>query len=174
MKLLIGLGNPGPTYAKNRHNVGFQFTEYLESHPDIKPHILKTDTQFNAKITKLENLIIARPQEYMNKSGNAVQKLMQFYKILPEDTYIAHDDLDISVGKFKIIKRGPQIHNGLTSIEGKIGTEYWKIRIGIENRDPQNRLPGEAYVLQNFTTEENALIYEAFNMIYAQLKPILL
>lgn len=174
MKLLIGLGNPGPTYAKNRHNVGFQFTEYLESHPDIKPHILKTDTQFNAEITKLENLIIARPQEYMNKSGNAVQKLMQFYKILPEDTYIAHDDLDIAVGKFKIIKRGPQIHNGLTSIEGKIGNEYWKIRIGIENRDPQNRLPGEAYVLQNFTIQEKALIHVAFNTMYAQLKPIIL
>ena len=109
----------------------------------------------------------------MNKSGNAVQKLMQFYKILPEDTYIAHDDLDIAVGKFKIIKRGPQIHNGLSSIDSKIGVDYWKIRIGIENRDPQNRLPGEAYVLQNFTTEEKAGIQTAFSAIFAQLKPLL-
>jgi PTH1 family peptidyl-tRNA hydrolase len=174
MKLLIGLGNPGPTYAKNRHNVGFQFTEFVENQPEIKPHIIKTETHFNAEITKLENLIIARPQEYMNKSGNAVQKLMQFYKLLPEDTYIAHDDLDIAVGKYKIIKRGPQIHNGLSSIDSKIGVDYWKIRIGIENRDPQNRLPGEAYVLQNFTTEENAVVQTAFSAIFSQLKPILL
>lgn len=174
MKLLIGLGNPGPTYAKNRHNVGFQFTDFVENQPEIKSHIIKIETQFSAQVTKLDNLIIARPQEYMNKSGNAVQKLMQFYKILPEDTCIAHDDLDIAVGKYKIIKRGPQIHNGLSSIDSKIGVDYWKIRIGIENRDPQNRLPGEAYVLQNFTTEESAVIQTAFSAIYAQLKPILL
>lgn len=171
MKLLVGLGNPGHKYAQNRHNVGFLFTEYLQAQPELKNRITKNEEQFHAHIVKLDDLIIARPQEFMNTSGNAVQKLMQFYKILPEDTFVAHDDLDIPLGSFKITQRGPQIHNGLSSIEAKIGPAYWKIRIGIENRDPANRLPGEAFVLQDFTHAELEIISTTFPKIYAQLQP---
>lgn len=174
MKLLIGLGNPGPQYKYNRHNIGFQLVDFILSQPAYTSQIIKTDQQFNAHVIKLNNLIIAEPQEFMNRSGNATQKLMQFYKILPEDTYVAHDDLDIAIGKYKIIQRGPQIHNGIASIKETVGDTFWKIRIGIENRDPQNRLPGEAYVLQDFTQEETKTIQATFKEIVAQLTPLIL
>ncbi len=101
-------------------------------------------------------ILIAKPQTFMNRSGEAVSKIVNFYHIPLENVYIAHDDLDIPLGSFKVQKgTGPKLHNGLASIEEKLGTvDFWRIRIGVDNREGNRSLSGEAYVLQDFTDEE--------------------
>ena len=96
----------------------------------------------------------------MNDSGVAVKKIVDSYKIDPQNIYIIHDDLDISLGEYKIqIAKGPKVHNGINSVEEELGTKnFGRIRIGIENRDPENRTKGEEYVLQNFTEEEKRIL----------------
>lgn len=140
MYYLIGLGNPGKKYQNNRHNVGHQLIDYLKKkNIDIK--LLKTDC-------------------FMNLSGSFVKKIIEKNKIKTEKLIIAHDDLDLPLGSFKIQKGiGPKLHNGLISIEKTLKTKnFWRIRIGIDNRPPKNRINGETYVLQDFLSDEKKTI----------------
>lgn len=159
MKLVVGLGNPGKKYEATRHNVGFILIGKIVGKLMVSPHAEK----------KLDSLVFyhhvnetiyARPQTFMNNSGVAVKKLTTYYKVPIDSLYIIHDDLDIALGEYKIQKgKGPRVHYGIKSIEESLGdTGFWRVRIGIENRDPENRIPGEAYVLQAFTIEERATV----------------
>ncbi|MFI5241192.1 MAG: aminoacyl-tRNA hydrolase [Microgenomates group bacterium] len=138
MKLIIGLGNPGEKYVNTRHNVGFFLCDSLEES--------KTGSSF----------VIKKSDSFMNDSGGFVQKMLNKYKVKPEDLYIVHDDLDIKLGDYKIqFGKGPKVHNGINSVEEKISTNnFWRVRIGVDNRDLDNRTPGEEYVLQDFTPQE--------------------
>ncbi|QQG44225.1 MAG: aminoacyl-tRNA hydrolase [Candidatus Roizmanbacteria bacterium] len=174
MKLLIGLGNPGKKYINNRHNVGFMFVDYIINSVN-QNFDLKKDNKLKANVYKLkfngEDFIVAKPQTFMNLSGNAVQKIISNFKLQISNLIVVHDDLDIPLGKFKIQKGvGPKLHNGLTSIEESLKTkDFLRIRIGVENRSEENRLPGEAYVLQDFTTEEKEIITKVFEEIRKKL-----
>ena len=183
MKLIIGLGNPGPTYQNHRHTVGFHFCDFLankllkESNINVNDVInFEQKDKFRAELfetkTNKQHFIFAKPQTYMNLSGKSVKKLKDFYKIQLEDIIVAHDELDIPLGKFKVQQGGgSKIHNGLRSIETELGNRnIWMIRIGIENRDPTNRLPGDAFVLQDFTLEEKTIIEQTFEDIYERMK----
>lgn len=185
MKLLIGLGNPGEKYKQNRHNVGFMMLDYFveqvqNSKLKTQNHSLKfkTDKYSHAEIAEIhvnrEKIILAKPQTFMNESGKAVRKILtnnQFSIInkfsISNDLYVVHDDLDIRLGEFKIQKgRGPKLHNGIESIENHLHTkDFWRVRIGVDNRNPENRIPGEAYVLQDFTGEELMILKTAFQEI---------
>jgi PTH1 family peptidyl-tRNA hydrolase len=92
----------------------------------------------------------------MNESGVFVKKLVDQYKLEPSNLYIAHDDLDIPLGAYKIqLGVGPKVHNGVNSVEEELGTkDFWRVRIGVDNRKPDDRTSGEEYVLQDFTAEE--------------------
>jgi PTH1 family peptidyl-tRNA hydrolase len=92
----------------------------------------------------------------MNSSGEAVKKFTGENKVKPEDIYIVHDDLDIPLGGYKIqLGKGPKLHYGISSIEGSLGeTDFWRVRIGVDNRDIESRVSGEEYVLQDFTQGE--------------------
>jgi len=187
MYLFAGLGNPGPEYQKHRHNVGFQAVDYILSQPVFANHSLKNDQTFKADYCKVtvqkktptgqatENsgseieIVFLKPQTFMNRSGSAVQKVMQFFKIHPTNVYVLHDDLDISMGQLKITQKGPPIHNGISSIKQTIGDEFYKIRIGVENRQNSQegyRIPGETYVLQNFQPEEAQTLQTVFKTIF--------
>jgi PTH1 family peptidyl-tRNA hydrolase len=174
MKLMVGLGNPGNEYAKNRHNVGFMFVEFFTKKIDASASF-NIHNKFNANIAELnhegEKYLVAEPQTYMNRSGETVSRLAAFYKIKPEDIIVAHDDLDILLGKSKIqMANGPKLHNGLASIEQLFGTaNFWRIRIGVESRTGEYRPSGEEFVLQDFTREEKLLLQESFEKIYHQL-----
>lgn len=176
MKILVGLGNPGEKYAANRHNVGFMFVEFFAKKYAEENHMpqlqWKFDKYANAESIKLPEFVLIKPQTFMNRSGESVRKVMINDKtIKATDLFIAHDDLDIPIGKFKIQQTtGPKLHNGLESIENAIGTkDFWRIRIGVENRPAENRMPGEAFVLQNFTEEEKNILTATFNEIYKRL-----
>lgn len=170
MKLIVGLGNPGEKYSKNRHNVGFMFVDYL-----AKGLAFKYDKYLLSEVAKTEEYIYAKPQTYMNKSGDAVRKLIEKYvsgdqRPMTNDLIVVHDDLDIPFGKFKIQLQGPKAHNGLTDIQDKLRTiDFLRVRIGVDNRPVENRMNGEEYVLQNFSSEEFSLLSELFKNIEVRL-----
>ncbi len=164
MKFLVGLGNPEPKYSNNRHNVGYMAIDAINA--AMKTKYKRKAGAFSQKFLQSTTfdyspfILLAKPMKYMNDSGVAVKKLVDSYQIDSKELYIIHDDLDIPLGEYKIqTAKGPKVHNGINSIEEELGTkEFGRIRIGIENRDPENRTKGENYVLGNFTEEEKRII----------------
>lgn len=174
MKLIAGLGNPGDKYMYNRHNVGFMVVDAL-ARTNSKSQILKfsNNIKFDSQLIQEKDFILLKPQTYMNDSGVAIAKICQFYKIKNEDLYIVHDDLDIKLGSYKIqYGKGPQVHNGLLSIEEKLGTDqFWNVRVGVENRPVRGNkgIPGMVYSLQDFDVNERAIVDEVIEQIVADL-----
>ncbi len=160
MKLVIGLGNPGEKYQKNRHNTGFIILDELKKNWNFSN--FEFSKKFNADISEGifegDKIILAKPQTFMNNSGEAVQKIMSFYKLAPEDILVIHDDLDINFGESKISNdSGPAGHNGVQDIINKTGTQNFKrIRVGIEGEEKRKTriIPGDVFVLQDFSVEE--------------------
>ena len=182
MKLFVGLGNPGDKYTQTRHNVGFMFADYLldvlNKDSSQQLQTFKQDKLVHAHITKLpqyDTCIITKPQTFMNRSGDSVKKALSTYTIDPINLFVAHDDLDIQLGKFKIqLGVGPKKHNGISSIEDSIQTnEFWRVRIGVDNRDGDRSLSGENYVLQNFTDNEYLVIQQTFPEILQAINTIM-
>lgn len=157
MKLIIGLGNPGKGYEHNRHNVGHWFIQEVgDEEEGVNFKVFKTDT-------------------FMNDSGRFVKSKMDFYKISPADLVIVHDDLDLKIGEHKIqFGVGPKVHNGVNSIEQAIKTkDFWRVRIGTDGRDPENRTMGQEYVLDDFSKEEQQLVEKQFGEMWNELKRVL-
>ena len=123
--------------------------------------------------SRVNGLFVAKTTTYMNLSGKSVQALMQKQKAKLEDLIIVHDDLDIPLGKFRIVKGyGPKLHNGIDSIEEKLGTkDFLRVRIGVDNRTSENRIPGIEYVLRDFEEEESRIVHNTlFANIFSLLK----
>jgi len=154
MRLIIGLGNPGDAYINNRHNAGYKVID-----------------RFKKQKTKTRNIVAIKTNTFMNNSGEFVKKLVEQYNINPSDLWVIHDDLDIPLGSFKIQKgKGPKLHNGVNSIEEKLGTdEFWRVRVGVDNRNSEDRISGEEYVLQDFNDEEIGLLRPVIGEICKKL-----
>lgn len=154
MKLIIGLGNPGEEHKNNRHNIGYMFVDEAKN--------LKT---------RNSNAVFLKTDSYMNSSGESVKKILKSHKAKMGDLYIAHDELDIPLGSYKIqFGVGPKVHNGVNNIEDELGTsEFWRIRIGVDNRDKENRTRGEEYVLQDFSQEEMSVVGEVIKKSLKEL-----
>jgi PTH1 family peptidyl-tRNA hydrolase len=140
MKLLVGLGNPGGQYEGNRHNIGFMALDAIARANAI--------TQFRAKHGGLiaegniggEKVLLLKPQTFMNRSGDSVQQVAQFYKIAPSDIIVFYDELDLAAGKVRVkVGGGNGGHNGLRSIDPQIGLGYKRVRLGIGH-------PGKEFV----------------------------
>ena len=185
MKLIIGLGNPGIKYQNNRHNAGFQFIDYLIENRKVlisKLEFLNNSQISNKKFQKQadaeiydfsKNILLMKPLTFMNRSGKAVIKSVKSYEIgVKSDLIVIHDDLDIPLGKFKIQKTtGPKLHNGLESIENHLKTkDFWRVRIGVDNRMNTGWIDGENYSLQDFRPEERKIIEELFPKILNRLE----
>jgi PTH1 family peptidyl-tRNA hydrolase len=142
MKLIIGLGNPGREYSSSRHNAGHLFVDKLR------------------KIKLPKDVVVKKSGVFMNESGQSVAGLIRNYKLEIKNLVIAHDDLDIPLGSYKIqFGTGPKDHNGVISVETELGTkDFWRIRIGVDNRKSEDRVEGEEYVLQNFTEGERKIL----------------
>lgn len=130
IRLIAGLGNPGPEYEQTRHNAGFWLVDNLGAS-------LSREARFNALAAKTriagQEVWLLEPQTYMNRSGQSVGALARFYKIAPDEILVAHDELDLPPGVAKIKKGGSSGgHNGLKDITAALGTQdYWRLRIGI-------------------------------------------
>ncbi len=171
MKLIIGLGNPGEEYEKTRHNVGFMVTDTLReaiggfSNWKLEKK-LETEVSRGHIASCCEDVILAKPQTFMNESGRAVKALTTHYKLLPTDLLILHDDLDLPLGTLRLtFGSGSAGQNGVQSIIDTLGTkDFWRLRIGIGpyTRSPSLKLRegGVSYddkakfVLKNFSRAE--------------------
>ncbi|MBP7859744.1 aminoacyl-tRNA hydrolase [Patescibacteria group bacterium] len=153
MKLVIGIGNPEVKYKNTRHNVGLMVADELISRGRVK------------------DLVVKRSDKFMNHSGSFVLSQSTKYHIQYTDLYVIHDDLDIPIGSFKIqFGKGPKVHNGLNDIYEKIGSsDFWHVRVGVDNRDPENRIEGKSYVLEDFTEEERIKLTGVIKQICNQL-----
>lgn len=165
MKIIVGLGNPGLSYRKTRHNVGFMLLDVLRSSFGDDSRPFDFEKKFEAEISHVidedEKIILIKPQTFMNKSGEAVYRLVSFYKIDPEkDLLIIYDDIDIDLNNFKTTGKSSGGHKGLESIIKMLGTENIKrVRIGI-NSDLKGKKPTQAFVLEKFTEEELKILEE--------------
>ncbi len=167
MKIIVGLGNPGEEYEKTRHNAGFMFIDKLAGKDSFE-----MDKKQEAEILKRDSLLLIKPQTFMNDSGRAVRKIMDFYKAGIEDVVIVHDDLDIAFGEYKIQKeKGPKVHNGLKSVEQYLGRkDFLRVRIGIDNRQPVTGYgTGADYVLSKMSKEELKEINAVMDEIIREL-----
>lgn len=175
MKLIVGLGNPGEKYAKTRHNAGFVLLDEIRKHfnfPEFKLE-KKFEAEISEGILKGEKTILVKPQAFMNVSGKSVRSILDFYKLSPSDLTIAHDDLDIEIGKWKISEDSRAAgHNGAQSVIDHLGTQAFKrIRLGVEKAGGRSERaePGIDFVLKNFTKEEETLILKISDKIISSL-----
>lgn len=162
MRLIVGLGNPGKQYENTRHNLGFRILDLLASGEQWQD-------KYDSKFIKFEDIILAKPQTFMNKSGEAVKELLKYYPAA--ELVVIHDDLDIPLGSLKIQKGSSAAgHHGVESIIQELGSkDFIRIRLGIFN--PDSRFPARpaggqipdsnSYVLQKFTDEEEKILKQA-------------
>jgi PTH1 family peptidyl-tRNA hydrolase len=145
IKLIVGLGNPGAEYAATRHNAGFWLVDALARDAGAN---LRHESRFNGLVARArlhgEEVWLLQPQTFMNRSGLAVLALANFYKILPDQILVAHDELDLAPGVIKLkLGGGSGGHNGIKDISAHLSSQqYWRLRIGIGH--PRDLLPEQA------------------------------
>ncbi len=150
MTLIVGLGNPGDKYENTRHNAGFMVIDRL-----LSPQAIKiSNEKFQGELYKIGSLLLLKPQTFMNLSGKSVQAVANFYK--PERIIVIHDDLDLAFGAMKFKIGGSSGgHNGIKSIDGLIGNDYERVRVGIGHEgDAKN------FVLGEFSDDEKKALDE--------------
>lgn len=159
LKLIVGLGNPGMKYARNRHNVGFMVLAHLAR----AEHAEFNRQRFNAQLTEIkldsERVLLVKPQTYMNLSGSAVGKLAVFYRIPRSSVMVVYDDLDLPLGKIRLRANGSSGgHHGMESIINTLGgNDIPRLRIGIGRPDPKQDV---GHVLGNFGDDEMSALNE--------------
>lgn len=176
MKIIIGLGNPGEKYQKNRHNAGFIILDEIQKKLEF-PNF-EFNKKFNAFITEGdgggEKIILLKPQTFMNNSGQSVLAILNFYKLSAQDLIIINDDLDIIVGKFKVaLDSSARGHNGVQSVFDTIGTqEIKRIKIGVEKEAGRasRKTIGKKFVLEDFTSEELLSVKKLADDIIEEIK----
>ncbi len=175
IKLIIGLGNPDKEYQNTRHNVGFMMVEYIAKKNGCD------DFEFNKKLNSLvakckigkNQVVLAKPQTYVNKTGEAASKLKSFYKVKPEDIILVHDDLDIEFGNFKLsFGKNSGGHKGVESVIKSLKTKnFWRLKIGTavraldKAREQSDKKRNEfvmKFVLSKFTKSEDEKIKGLF------------
>jgi PTH1 family peptidyl-tRNA hydrolase len=152
--IIVGLGNPGPEYAGNRHNAGQMVLDLLAERigARFKAHRSRNDIA-EGRLSG-QPVTLARPRSYMNLSGGPVAALLGFYKLSPERLVVIHDELDVSFGVVRLkLGGGDNGHNGLRSITSSLGTrDYYRARFGIGR--PPGRMDPAAFVLKDFSAQE--------------------
>lgn len=151
--LIVGLGNPGPQYAGNRHNAGYRVLDELAERAGdrFKRHRSRADV-VEGRLGRTR-VVLAKPRSYMNESGGPVGALRDFYKVPPARTVVVHDDLDLPFGVVRLKQGGGSGgHNGLRSISGVLGSEYLRVRVGIGR--PPGRMDPADFVLRDYSGAE--------------------
>lgn len=166
MKLIVGLGNPGKKYELTRHNLGFMVADSLmraDNAGGVAWEKFDTHSLIGRPAALTDAALLLKPQTFMNESGLSVRKVADYFRVQPDDVWVAHDDLDLVTGKIKIdFDASAAGHRGVASIIEHLGTQkFWRFRIGI-GRPPEN-LPADAFVLQIIHAAEQAEFTSATN-----------
>lgn len=153
MKLIVGLGNPGEKYEKNRHNIGFLILEKIAEKEKITFRLESMYDSRYAEMGDIDHRIkLVQPQTFMNDSGRAVEKTKNYYKIDSGDIWVIHDDVDLEEGKIRVQLGGSSAgHKGVQSVIDHIGDQFWRIRVGVGRSED---IPTESWVLMNFNDEK--------------------
>ena len=161
MFLVVGLGNPGSQYEFTKHNVGFLTVDYLADKLNIKINKLKFKGLFAKEKIENEDVVLLKPQTYMNLSGESVRDFANFFKISPENIIVVVDDVDLPMGKIRIRKKGSAgTHNGMKSIIYQLQSDdFIRIKVGIEREDRKDDLAD--YVLKGFSKDEVPVMEES-------------
>lgn len=172
MFLLAGLGNPGASYAKNRHNVGFLALDAFAGHYHFPPFISRHHGEAAKGHINGQDTLLLKPMTFMNRSGIAVAEAARFYKIPPARVWVVHDDLDLVPCKLRIKRGGGDGgHNGLKSIDAHLGKEYGRLRLGIGR--PEHTSQVHDYVLGDPGADETPEWKKLFAAL-AESLPLLL
>lgn len=161
MKLIVGLGNPGGKYEKNRHNAGFMVVDVLVKALGFSE--FKENGKFKALISEGEfegeKVLLVKPQTFMNNSGEAVQKLVSYYKVDWADLWVVYDDLDLDLGVIRVREKGSAgTHNGMRSLVEHLGEEFPRFRFGIGSEEAAKYREIADFVLTNFTSDEEHIV----------------
>lgn len=173
MYLIAGLGNPSKTYEGTRHNVGFTMIDVIGSKFDIDVTTRKHKALVGRGVIDGMRVILAKPQTYMNLSGESIREIADFYKIEPENIIIIYDDISLDVGQLRIRKKGSAGgHNGVKNIIAHLGTqEFPRIKVGIGNKPEGWNLAD--YVLSRYSKAEQEALEEAAEGVVGALKLML-
>jgi peptidyl-tRNA hydrolase, PTH1 family len=153
MRLIVGLGNPGPRHARNRHNIGFMAADALLRRHEFRAVRNKFNAHLAEGLVGDARILVMMPQTYMNDSGDAVGPASRFYKIDPSEIAVIYDEVDLAPGKLRVKQGGGSAgHNGIRSLDAAIGDDYWRVRLGIGHPGVKELVPH--WVLQNFTAED--------------------
>jgi len=168
MKIIVGLGNPGRKFEKTRHNLGFMVLDRFSKKNKFPKFKMKKEflAMVSEKKIGKEKIILAKPQTFMNSSGNSVKLLTRTFNLEPKNLFVIHDDLDIPFGKIKIsFGRGSAGHKGVQSIIDEIGTkDFVRFRIGIGTANNKAASNKEDFVLQKFNKNEEKVLKKVFEM----------
>ena len=157
--VVVGLGNPGPAYAGNRHNLGFQVVDLLADQARAR---FKSGARRLADVAEVRissrRVVLAKPRSYMNESGGGVKAVLAFFKVPPSQLVVVHDELDIPFEAIRLkVGGGPGGHNGVRSVDSALGTrDYARVRVGIGR--PPGRMDPAEFVLRDFSPAERKAV----------------
>ena len=172
MLLLVGLGNPGPNNANNRHNIGWKIIDAINLHYKLSKQKPKFKGLLTTGNIESKKVYAVKPLTFMNNSGTAIKELIDYFKIDAKNVIVFHDDLDIDFGKVKAKIGGSSAgHNGIKSIDKFIGTDYSRVRVGIGH--PKEKKSVNNHVLEDFKDDEEEKIKEITESI-VKLVPTLI
>ncbi len=164
MLLLVGLGNPGSGYAKNRHNIGFMAIDAIAGRYSFGPFRKKFHGLLAEGALDGAKVLALKPETFVNESGRAVAAACTFYKIPPEDIVVLHDEIDLAAAKVRVKRGGGHAgHNGLRSIHDHIGPDYGRVRLGIGHPGDKDMVSG--HVLKDFSKADSEWVDKALSAI---------
>ncbi|CAN5223776.1 aminoacyl-tRNA hydrolase [soil metagenome] len=164
MLLIVGLGNPGASYARHRHNVRFMAADVIHRRHGFTPWRRRFQGEVSEGTLSGEKVLLLKPQTYMNDSGRSVQEAAHFYKLEPADILVIHDEVDLPPGKTRMkVGGGAACHDCLRSVDAAIGDPYRRLRIGVGHPGVKEAVPH--YVLHDFGKEDLAWLVPLLDAI---------
>jgi len=162
--VIIGLGNSSQEYKGTRHNAGFMMVDFLADKLDLAWERRK---DLSSLVARKNGLWLVKPLVYMNQSGQVVKRVVDKVPVDLNSLYLVHDELDLRLGEWKLtFAKSSPLHKGILSVEQYLKSkDFWRVRVGIDNRDSQARIEGEKYVLQRFLPQEEEILAAVFGAV---------
>lgn len=170
MKLVVGLGNPGEIYQYSRHNSGFMAVDFFVrqlGYPEFRQ-----DKISGSLVSSQDKCFFLKPQDFMNRSGDAVGRLQSYYQIPSENVLIIHDDLDLELGSWQFVfAKGPKVHNGVASVVQATGEQTYRLRLGVDSRQLEPFAgSGADYVLKPMSQSEQTTLESSISAASSKFK----